>query len=90
MRVLKFFVIFLIIFSWIYSGWPQVWQNPPAPLNRYLSGPFPPKIQFAQAAIAFRGTPQIGSGTTEKGSAPPNQTTLISHRWPRAGNYLHS
>ncbi|PIP30113.1 hypothetical protein COX26_00370, partial [Candidatus Jorgensenbacteria bacterium CG23_combo_of_CG06-09_8_20_14_all_54_14] len=28
-----------------------------------------------------------GDGATEKGSAPLNQTTLISHRWSRAGDY---
>jgi len=28
-----------------------------------------------------------GDGTTEKGSAPSDKTTLISHRWPRAGDY---
>ena len=47
-KFLKIFIVFLIIFTWIFSGWPQIWQNPPTPLDKYLSEPFPPKIQEAQ------------------------------------------
>ena len=32
----------MIIFAWIFSGWPQIWQKPP----------FPPEVQKAQAATA--------------------------------------
>ncbi len=38
-KFLKIFVIFLVIFSWIFSGFPRIWQNPP----------IPPEIQEAQA-----------------------------------------
>lgn len=41
MRGIKFFVIFLIIFAWIFSGWPRIWQNPP----------IPPEVQEAQTAV---------------------------------------
>jgi len=27
----KFLLIFLLITGWIFSGWPQIWQNPPIP-----------------------------------------------------------
>lgn len=39
-------MIFIIITGWIFSGWPQIWNNPP----------FPPKIQQAQAAVSFVGS----------------------------------
>ena len=39
-KILKYFLVFVLITGWIFSGWPQIWQNPP----------FPPKIQEAQAA----------------------------------------
>ena len=38
MRGIKFFVIFLIIFAWIFSGWPQIFN-------------FPPEVQEAQTAV---------------------------------------
>ena len=50
MRFLKFFIIFLVIFCWIFSGFPRIWQNPA----------FPPKIQEAQAAVSYVGG-QVGS-----------------------------
>jgi hypothetical protein len=30
-KFLKTFVIFLLVFSWIFSGWPQIWKKPPIP-----------------------------------------------------------
>jgi len=53
MRGIKFFVIFLIIFGWIFSGWPQIWQNPP----------IPPEIQKARAAN-YLTNPSFTGGTT--------------------------
>lgn len=43
--VAKFLVLFLLVFGWIFSGWPQVYQ-------------FPPRTQEAQAAtlISYVGT----------------------------------
>ena len=38
-KVLKIFIIFLVIFSWIFSGWPRIWQKPP----------IPPEVQEAKA-----------------------------------------
>jgi len=39
-RYFKFFITFLLITSWIFSGWPQIQRNPA----------FPTKIRQAQAA----------------------------------------
>jgi hypothetical protein len=44
-KFLKTFVIFLLIFVWIFSGFPRIWQKPP----------IPPKIQEAQAAFGTGG-----------------------------------
>lgn len=51
----------MIITSWIFSGFPQIWQNPPAPLDRYLSGSVPSEVQKAQAAITFEQMPSGAS-----------------------------
>src|SRR3989344_6288929 len=44
----SFLIIFAILGAWMFSGWPQVWRNPP----------FPPEVQEARAATAtaFPGT----------------------------------
>lgn len=39
-KISKFLLIPILIFSWIFSGWPPIWQN----------SQIPPKIQEAQAA----------------------------------------
>lgn len=59
-RILKVFAVFIIVFTWIFSGWPQVWQNPG----------FPPKIRKAQAALTYVGG-VVGSraGSTSAGQA---------------------
>lgn len=36
----KFILIFAVIFSWVFGGWPQIWQNPR----------IPPEIQEVKAA----------------------------------------
>ncbi len=40
-KPVKFLLIYLLIFGWIFSGWPMLWQNPP----------IPPRIQQAKAAV---------------------------------------
>jgi hypothetical protein len=30
-KITKFLLIFLLITAWIFSGYPQIWQNPPVP-----------------------------------------------------------
>lgn len=49
-KALKFIIVFLIIFGWIFSGWPQIWRNPS----------IPSKIKEAQAAVTYVGG-QVGS-----------------------------
>lgn len=39
-NIAGFIIIFILVFAWIFSGWPQVWKNPQ----------LPPKIPNAQAA----------------------------------------
>jgi len=39
-KAARFFLIFVLIFGWVFSGWPQIFN-------------FSPKIQKAQAAINF-------------------------------------
>ena len=52
-KFLKISIIFLIIFGWIFSGFPPIWQNPP----------FPPGIQVAQAAMpTFQAKGSFTSG----------------------------
>ena len=46
----KIFLVFILVFCWLFSGWPQIWHNPP----------FPPKIKIAQAAVSYVGG-QVGS-----------------------------
>lgn len=41
-KTLKTIFVFTLVFSWIFSGWPQIWNNPP----------FPPEIQETKAADA--------------------------------------
>jgi len=30
-KISRFLLIFLLIFAWIFSGWPQIWQKPAIP-----------------------------------------------------------
>ena len=38
-KIPQFILIFVLSIGWIFSGWPQVWQNPP----------FPPEVERAEA-----------------------------------------
>ncbi len=55
MRAGKFLTLFLLIFSWVFSGWPQIWQNPP----------FPPEVQKVQAATTGAKYPTLGESVAE-------------------------
>jgi len=44
-KTLKFIIVLLLIFSWLFTGFPQIWQNPR----------IPPKIQEAKALDAASG-----------------------------------
>ncbi|GMX58425.1 MAG: hypothetical protein MCSN_0790 [Candidatus Microsyncoccus archaeolyticus] len=52
-EILKKFLVFTLVVLWIFSGWPQVWQNPS----------FPPKIQKTYATN-YLSNPSFTSGTT--------------------------
>ncbi len=55
-------LIFSIIISWMFSGWPQVWNNPP----------FPPQPQKARAAAVISFINSC-TGTTSCTSVPAHQ-----------------
>ncbi|MBU4338688.1 hypothetical protein KKB43_01150 [Patescibacteria group bacterium] len=60
-KISKFLLILFLITSWIFSGWPQIFN-------------FPPKIQKAQAAW---GVPKIGSLVEQAGAAGAGDITLV-------------
>lgn len=70
------FLVILLIFglvaTWVFSGRPQIWKNPP----------IPPKIQEAQAAVSF-----IGASTViyTNGGAP---TAITPHASTQDGDLL--
>lgn len=45
LKIFKAIIVFLVIFAWIFSGWPQLWQNPA----------IPPGIQEAKASSSVVG-----------------------------------
>ena len=51
LKISRFSLVTILVFGWLFSGWPPIWQNPQ----------FPPKIQKAQAAINFERTPSEAS-----------------------------
>lgn len=69
--VSKISLIIFLIFSWVFSGWPQIWQNPP----------FPPKIQEAQADVA-QGDGKIVYG---EGTVTTPQTRTWTGSWSAQG-----
>jgi len=65
-KFLRGFLIFLIVFSWIFSGWPRIFN-------------FPPKIQKAFATVGFDAaseshTGSIGATATYQWQHVPNGT----------------
>jgi hypothetical protein len=73
-KFLKILIIFLIIFTWIFSGWPQIWQNPR----------IPPEIQEARAiapgqytATALKVAPSAAAGV----SVTPSGTAWANSSW---------
>src|SRR3989338_7802382 len=50
----KFLLIFVVIFGWIFSGWPVIWQNPR----------IPPQIKKVLAALpGYRSSGTFTAGT---------------------------
>ena len=41
LKISRFFLVTILVFSWIFSGWPQIWHNPA----------IPPEVQEAQTAV---------------------------------------
>jgi len=76
-KIARFLIIFLIIFGWIFSGWPQIWQNPP----------IPPKIQEALAISCGFGS---ASGTVCIGfiTQTASSTWTIPNDWNSLNNKI--
>lgn len=58
-KIFLFTVIFIIVFGWLFSGWPQIWQNPKIPSETK-------EVKAATADFNIqRGceTPSSGTGT---------------------------
>ena len=67
---LRKILIFLLIFAWTFSGWPQVWQNPriPPKINKALAAPPIPSYRSS-------GTFTAGTGTI----TPPYPTNMAAN-----------
>lgn len=48
LKISRFFLVTILVFSWIFAGWPQIFN-------------FPPGIQGARAAITHQRTPNEAS-----------------------------
>jgi len=79
-RTFRSLLMLILITGWIFSGWPQVWQNPPVPLDKYLTGPFPPRINIAYAA----STTEAFTGSTTW-TAPTGVTLVTAEVWGGGG-----
>lgn len=61
------FLVFILVFAWLFTGWPAIWQNPR----------IPPKIKEAQAAVSFIGVSNlIATDGDAPGAITPNASTL--------------
>lgn len=57
-ETIRNFLVFVLIFLWIFSGWPRIWQNPRVP----------PEIQPAQAADQTIYLHPTSEGTLNEGT----------------------
>ena len=58
LKISRFSLVTILVFSWIFSGWPQIWPLDELGVNKIR---VPSKIQKAQAAINFDRTPSEAS-----------------------------
>lgn len=74
---MKKILVFLIIFGWIFSGWPPIWQNPR----------IPPGIQEAQA-VTFPATSYLSNTASGKITSTVSWQTVTTA--PGASNVTTS
>ena len=74
--VCQHLIIFLLIFLWIFSGWPRIWPLGELGVNTFR---LPPEIQEAQAAAAFRaaGLTVTGVGAITPAPDASHQTNDV-------------
>jgi len=59
LKISRFFLVTILVFSWIFSGWPQIWHNPA----------IPPEVQEAQAATIINVSPNAKHANDTSGEA---------------------
>ena len=73
LKVSRFFLVVILAFSWIFSGWPQIFN-------------FPPNIQEAQAVTCGFGT-DIGGGQC-RGFITSGTTFTVPNDWNSSNNTI--
>ena len=56
-KFLRISIVFLVIFAWIFSGWPKIWQ----------ASLIPPEIKSADAASVGPNSPTSADGSSQAG-----------------------
>lgn len=83
-RISKFLLILLLVFGWIFSGWPTIWQNPR----------IPPEIQKALAAQVTIDSTVSTAAAEHLGGSPTtvfiSQTTGYAFYVDSAGTAVYS
>lgn len=65
-KPVRFLLVIVLVFTWVFSAWPPVWQNPP----------FPPEIQEARALdTGFNTTVSTAAVTSSAGDNNGFETT---------------
>ncbi len=78
-KISTFLVIFSLIFVWIFSGWPQIWQDPP----------IPPEVLEVQAATTGSNFPStVVNDTGIVGTSWGNPGNAVSSNDTRAVSAL--
>jgi|GEM_PF-3785517 len=77
-KISRFLLIFLLVFSWIFSGWPRIWQKPA----------IPPKIQEVRALTCGFGTEIAGGQCRGYLTTTGAQTWSVPSDWNDNNNTI--
>lgn len=77
-KFLRVFFVFTFTVSWFFSGWPQIWHNPP----------ILPKIQEVQATDCIFGS-DIGGGQC-RGYLTSGITWNVPSDWNSSSNFIEA
>ena len=67
-KITRFLIIFMVIAGWIFSGWPQIWNNPR----------IPSEVEKAQAAAPLPVFRAAGAESTGTGAVTPALPTGVA------------